>query len=313
MIEKEKDNFRAGFVAILGRPNVGKSTLANALLGQKIAAVSPRPQTTRDRQMIILTDDEAQIILMDMPGMHNPLHKLGYAMNAIVEEGISEADIVLWLVDASQPPQAEDILIANYLHAVKDLTPLILCLNKVDLLLVKEKQTRADSFRNLYPEAADAIFISARELIGLDALLKKIKELLPISPPYYPEDQITDYQERQIAADLIREAALMVLQQEVPHAIAVRVDEFKERENGTAYIAATIFVEKDSQKGIVIGKGGEMLKKIGSMARKSIEEMSGRPVFLELRVKVSKNWRNNENFLQHIGYKIVRKKWPPTV
>ncbi len=304
MQKQNNENFRSGFVSLLGRPNVGKSTLVNALIGQKIAAVSPKPQTTRTRQLAIYTDEDAQVILMDTPGMHNPIHKLGQMMNAIVEETLQDSDVILWLVDASLPPQSEDQLIAGFLKEAKNLPPIVMGLNKIDLLSDEEIEKQADTFKDLFPDAVNFLKFSARKLDGLDELLAVLKEMLPAGSAYYPEEQITDYQERQIAANLIRESALMFLQQEVPHAVAVRVDEFAERDSGAAYIAATIFVEKDSQKGIVIGKKGSMLKKIGSLARKSIEEMSGRSVFLELRVKVSENWRNNDVFLQRMGYEI---------
>jgi GTP-binding protein Era len=308
MAEIIQQSFRSGFVSIIGRPNVGKSTLVNALMGQKIAAVSPKPQTTRARQLAILSDEDAQIILMDTPGMHHPIHTLGRAMNAIVEETLLDSDVILWLVDASQPPQPEDRLIADFFRSVKHLPPVVLGLNKMDLLGKKEREVRRKEFLDLYPEIADVLPLSARDHSGLDELLQKLKAMLPVGSAYFPEEQVTDYQERQIAADLIREAALLFLQQEVPHAIAVRVDEFSERESGAAYIAATLFVEKESQKGIVIGKGGARLKKIGSLARKSIEEMSGRSVFLQLRVKVSENWRDNVTFLRRMGYEAVEKK-----
>ncbi|RJQ42957.1 MAG: GTPase Era [Anaerolineaceae bacterium] len=308
MDELKNENYRSGFITVLGRPNVGKSTLVNALLGQKIAAVSPKPQTTRARQLAILTDEDAQIILMDTPGMHNPIHKLGGAMNAIVEETLQDSDIILWLVDASQPPQGEDILIANFLRAARNLPPVVMGLNKIDLLSKEELDAQRIVFGKMYSAAAEVIPISARRNSGLDDLLAKLKSMLPVGSSYYPAEQVTDYQERQIAADLIREAALIFLQQEVPHAIAVRVDEYSERESGAAYVAATIFVERDSQKGIVIGSGGKMLKKIGSVARKSIEEMSGRSIFLQLRVKVSENWRDNAVFLRRMGYETVEKK-----
>ncbi len=307
MQKQNNENFRSGFVSLLGRPNVGKSTLVNALIGQKIAAVSPKPQTTRTRQLAIYTDEDAQVILMDTPGMHNPIHKLGQVMNAIVEETLQDSDVILWLVDASLPPQSEDQLIADFLKAAKQLPPIVMGLNKIDLLSDVEIEKQADTFKALFPDAVNFLKLSARKRSGLDELLAVLKEMLPAGSAYYPEEQITDYQERQIAANLIRESALMFLQQEVPHAVAVRVDEFAERDSGASYIAATIFVEKDSQKGIVIGKKGSMLKKIGSLARKSIEEMSGRSVFLELRVKVSENWRNNDVFLQRMGYEIREK------
>lgn len=288
---------------MIGRPNVGKSTLINSLLGQKIAAVSPRPQTTRQRQLGILSLEQGQIIFMDTPGLHQAHHALGRAMNVIAQATLQEADVVVWIVDASQTPTDEDELIAVQLKKKSVHQPLILALNKVDLPTEEIVQEREREFTSLLPHALP-IRISALNGFGLENLQKEILRFLPEGEAFYSPDQVTDFFERQIAADLIREAALENLRDEVPHALAVRMDEYKERENQAAYIASTLFVEKESQKGIVIGRGGEMLKRIGMRARQSIEEMSGRRVFLEIRVKVSRNWRNDPRMLRQMGFEI---------
>lgn len=290
-------------MAVIGRPNVGKSTLINSLLGQKIAAVSPRPQTTRQRQLGILSLEQGQIIFMDTPGLHQPHHALGRAMNVIAQATLQEADVVMWIVDASQSPTDEDTLIAAQLKNKSVHQPVILVLNKVDLLAGESAKERESEFTSLLPRALP-IQISALNGLGLEKLQEEILRCLPEGEAFYSPDQITDFFERQIAADLIREAALENLRDEVPHAMAVRMDEYKERESQAAYIAATLFVEKESQKGIVIGRGGEMLKKIGISARQSIEEMSGRRVFLEMRVKVSRNWRNDPRMLRQMGFEV---------
>jgi len=294
-------NYKAGFVAVMGKPNVGKSTLINAFLGQKVTAVSPRPQTTRKRQMGILTLETAQVVFVDTPGVHHPRHKLGESMNQEAIDTLAECDVVLFIVDASQPPGEEDRLLANLIGRLQQKLPVIMALNKIDLLPAADLPDRQQEFAALVPQA-ELIAISATRQVNLDTLLEKIIARLPEGYPFFPPDQITDLYEREIAADLIREAALNILRDEVPHGIAIRIDQFTERGDYGAYIEATVFVERESHKGIVIGKGGTMLKQIGSAARREIEAMSGRKVFLRLRVKVRKNWRNDPNVLRWFGY-----------
>lgn len=298
-------DFRSGFIAILGKPNVGKSTLVNTLLGQKIAAVSPRPQTTRRRQLGILTSADAQLVFVDTPGVHTPRHKLGQFFNQEAEDALDGVDIILFLVDAGTEPDEDDLRIASLLSMLRRRPDLVLGLNKLDLLPVEALETRRAAYQALVPDAP-ALAFSATSRAGLDELVAALTARLPVRPPEFPEEQLTDLFEREIAAELIREAALIFLRDEVPHALAVRMDEFTERGEKGALIAATLFVERDSQKGIVIGEGGAMLKKIGSAARKEIEAMSGRKVFLELRVKLSKNWRDDEDALRRFGYKIKK-------
>ena len=294
-------NHRSGFIAVIGHPNVGKSTLLNALLGQKIAAVSPRPQTTRKRQLGILTLAHAQLIFVDTPGIHNAKHKLGEFLNQEAQEALDGVDLILWLVDASTHPTDEDVNISTLLKSVSPRTPRMLVLNKIDLVQPDDLSAREKEYAELTSNAS-VMRISAAQRLGLGELLEALIQAVPEREAEYPEEQITDLYEKEIAGDLIREACLIKLRDEVPHGMAIRIDEFKERDNGMAYIAATIFVERESQKGIVIGESGKMLKAIGSAARKEIEEMGGHRIFLELRVKVSKDWRNDPNMLKQLGY-----------
>jgi len=293
--------YKAGFVAVMGRPNVGKSTLINALLQQKIAAVSPRPQTTRKRQMGILTTDQVQAIFVDTPGFHKPLHKLGENMNKEAIDALQECDAILFVVDASQPPQAEDQMLASQLRAAGRPVPTLLALNKVDSVEAEALQANQTAFEDLL-SGIESLPISATRGDNLDRLIQILTDWLPEGPAFFPEDQITDLYERDIAADLIREAALNLLRDEVPHGVAIRIDQFLERDDSGAYIEATLFVERESHKGIVIGQNGSMLKKIGTTARLAFEEASGRKIFLRLRVKVRKNWRNDEKVLRSFGF-----------
>ncbi len=302
------NDFSSGYIAIIGRPNVGKSTLVNALLGQKIAAVSSKPQTTRKRQLGILTEEKYQLIFVDTPGMHSARHKLGAFLNQEAQESLQGVDVVLWLVDGSARPTDEDREIGLLLNGLPRRTPLVLVANKMDLVSAEALAKNLEAYQATVKKEASVTSISAMKNQNLSELIELLVSFCPFRAPEYDEEQVTDSYERDIAADLIREACLNKLREEVPHGVGVRIDEFKERENGMLYIGATVFVERESQKGIVIGEGGLMLKGIGSAARKEIEEMGGRPVFLELRVKVLKDWRNDEDAMQRFGYRINKKK-----
>ncbi|MGB9640628.1 MAG: GTPase Era, partial [Anaerolineales bacterium] len=298
-----KNDFRSGFVAVIGRPNVGKSTLINVLLKQKIAAVSPRPQTTRRQQLGILTTEKAQIIFVDTPGFHSPRHKLGEKMVATALAAIEDADALLLILDSSEPLTNEDELLIQRIkpYVSENQKPLIVALNKIDLIQPEDLKTVIHHIKEIIPQG-ELIPISSTHGDNLDVLLDHLTQLLPISEPLYPEEQLTDLSEREIAADLIREAALNILRDEVPHGIAVRIDQYQEKGEGAAVIFATIIVERESHKGIVIGANGNMIKRIGIQARQEIEAMSGRKVYLNLKVKVQKNWRKDENLLKWLGY-----------
>jgi GTPase len=292
---------KAGYVAVIGRPNVGKSTLINALLEQKIAAVSPKPQTTRRRQLGILTQPDMQVVFVDTPGIHKAQHKLGDYMNDEALSSIGDADVVLWLLEVDEPFTPEDKSIAEKLGTIRKLPPVLMALTKVDLVDATTLEANKKAAMDLFP-ARDILEISSFHNKGLTELKAAIKELIPVGEPFFDEDTVTDYYEKEIAAELVRESALFFLRDEVPHCLAVRMDEYTERGDKGAFIEATFFVERESQKGIVIGQGGEMLKRIGTRARQEIESMSGRDVFLSLRVKVNKNWRNSPDALHLLGY-----------
>ncbi len=291
--------FRAGFVAVMGRPNVGKSTLINALVGQKVAAVSPRPQTTRRRQEGILTNNEYQVIFIDTPGVHKPHTRLGESMNLEARAALEHCDLVLFLVDASEAPSEEDRMLSSMLASMVPAGKILMVLNKIDLVHAQDLDGIEVAYKELIPKAS-IIMISATRGDKRDELLGKIVEKMPEGEPFYPEEQVTDLFERDICADLIREACLNNLRYEVPHGIVVRVDEYTERNEKGVYIEATVFVERESHKGIVIGQNGQMLKKIGTAARKEIEAMNGKEVYLQLRVKVRKNWRDDEKMVNQM-------------
>lgn len=299
-VEMEVKGYKSGYVALVGKPNVGKSTLLNHYLGQKIAAVSFKPQTTRRRQLGILTLDQAQIIFVDTPGLHSGDYKLSTFINEEAEFGLMDADLLLFVVDASQDPDSEDRLLAETIIEKAGHVPALLVMNKIDQCAPELLPLRSVKYGALL-DFVDRLEISALTETGRDRLLARIIEQLPDGPQYYPEGQITTTYEREIAEDLIRAAALNYLQEEVPYGIFVRVNEYASRAGGLRYIHATILVERDSHKGIVIGKGGGMIKQISTLARRDIEEMSGEKVYLELKVKVEKNWRNNPDFLQRNG------------
>ena len=295
------DKHYSGFAAIVGRPNVGKSTLTNGLIGEKIAIMSDRPQTTRNKIMCILNTDNAQIMFLDTPGIHKPHHKLGEYMVRTAESTLKEVDVILFVIDVSEKRGAGENYILELLQKVK--TPVILVANKIDKLQDKSKLFNIiNEYTALYNFAA-VVPVSALEDKEFPGLVEEITKHLPEGPDYFPDDMITDQPERVIAAEMIREKVLLSTRDEVPHSIAVEVDEFKVRENEDIYIRATIFVERDSQKGIVIGAKGSLLKKIGQQARRDIEALLGCKVFLELWVKVKADWRNKDKALKQFGYK----------
>ncbi len=294
-------SFRSGFVAVIGRPNVGKSTLLNALLGQKIAIVSPRPQTTRRKQLGILTLDDAQLIFIDTPGIHRPKHALDKTMQAVALDTLADADALLWVVDVSEPPTEADRRIAELIARHAAARPLVLALNKSDRLKPEQVLSHTAAFRALAPHAEWMLF-SATRGDNLEKLVPLLTAHLPEGPQYYEAEQITDLNLREIAADLIREAALVELWDEVPHGIAVEIEEFKEPPGKAAHVGAVLYVERENHKGIVIGKRGEMLKRIGARARKEIELQRDGPVFLQLQVKVRENWRQKEQEVKRLGY-----------
>lgn len=293
-----KADYKSGFVTLIGRPNVGKSTLMNYLIGQKIAITSNKPQTTRNRIQTVLTTEDGQIVFVDTPGIHKAKNKLGEYMVNVAERTLNEVDVVLWLVEPTTFIGAGEQHIAEQLGKVK--TPVILVINKVDMVKKEEVLGFIDAYRKIY-DFAEIVPVSARSGENTDALVKVILKYLPYGPQFYDEDTITDQPERQIVAELIREKALHCLNDEIPHGIAVAIDAMKYRRN-IVDIDATIICERDSHKGIIIGKQGAMLKKIGSTARYEIERMLDSKVNLKLWVKVKKDWRDSDFLIRNFGY-----------
>ena len=294
-----KKDFKSGFVTLIGRPNVGKSTLMNYLIGQKIAITSNKPQTTRNRIQTVLTTEEGQIVFVDTPGIHKAKNKLGEYMVNVAERTLNEVDVVLWLVEPTTFIGAGEKHIAEQLKKVS--TPVILVINKIDSVKKEEILPAIAAYKDIY-DFAEIVPVSARNGNNTEELLKMVMKYLPYGPQFYDEDTITDQPERQIVAEIIREKALHSLNEEIPHGIAVAIDQMK-MNHKVCHIDATIICERDSHKGIIIGKQGSMLKKIGSTARFEIERLLDCKVNLKLWVKVQKNWRDSDYMMKNFGYR----------
>lgn len=296
----ENNTCKSGFATLIGRPNVGKSTLMNKLIGQKIAITSNKPQTTRNRIQTVYTCDEGQIVFLDTPGIHKAKNKLGEYMVNAAERTLKEVDVILWLVEPTTFVGAGEQHIAEQLKKVK--TPVILVINKTDTVKKEELLAVIDTYRKLH-EFNEIVPVSALSGDNTDTLIEQIFQYLPYGPKFYDEDTVTDQPMRQIVAELIREKALRCLNEEIPHGVAVSIDKMKERPNGRVCdIDATIICERDSHKGIIIGKQGAMLKKIGSAARYEIEDMLEMKTNLQLWVKVKKDWRDSDFLIKNFGY-----------
>jgi GTP-binding protein Era len=290
---------KSGFISIIGRPNVGKSTLLNQFVGHKIAIVSDKPQTTRNRILGILTTEDAQAVFIDTPGIHKPRHKLGAYMTRLAQKTLEEVDLVLYVVDASVPPGGGEEYILDQLQDIK--TPVLLVLNKIDLVNKPELLPVIDWFQKRY-SFQEIVPVSALNGENLEQLKMLITANLTEGPFFYPAEMVTDQPEVFVAGEIIREKVLHLTREEIPHAVAVVIEQMQQRPNGVLYIAGVIYVERDSQKGIIIGKKGGMLKEIGKLARQELEAIFGSRVYLELWVKVKKDWRDDEQILRSLGY-----------
>lgn len=292
--------FKSGFVAIIGRPNVGKSTLMNQVIGQKIAIMSDKPQTTRNKIHGVYTTDTAQIVFLDTPGIHKPTSKLGDYMMKSAQSALNEVEAILFLIDVAEGIGGGDRFIIEQLRKVK--TPVILVMNKIDQVHPEQLLPIITTYKELYP-FAEIVPISAKHGNNVNTLLEQVIKYLPEGPQYYPADQVTDHPEQFVCAELIREKILHLTREEIPHSIAVGIEDMHVQENGLVRISAVIYVERDSQKGIIIGKNGALLKEVGKQARADIEALLGSKTFLELWVKVKKDWRNHERVLKDLGFK----------
>ena len=300
MANTDTKEFKSGFVTLIGRPNVGKSTLMNHLIGQKIAITSEKPQTTRNRIQTVYTDERGQIIFLDTPGIHKAKNKLGEYMVNVAENTLKEVDVILWLVEPTTFIGAGERHIAEQLSKIK--TPVILVINKIDTVKSKEEiLTFIAAYKDIL-NFAEIIPVSALKEMNIEDVKSSIFKYLPAGPQFYDEDTVTDQPMRQIAAELIREKALRMLDDEIPHGIAVVIDQMKERPNGIIDVDATILCERDSHKGIIIGKGGSMLKRIGTAARMEIENLMDTKVNLKLWVKVRREWRDSDMYMKNYGY-----------
>ena len=300
MANTDTKEFKSGFVTLIGRPNVGKSTLMNHLIGQKIAITSEKPQTTRNRIQTVYTDERGQIIFLDTPGIHKAKNKLGEYMVNVAENTLKEVDVILWLVEPTTFIGAGERHIAERLSKIK--TPVILVINKIDTVKSKEEiLTFIAAYKDIL-NFAEIIPVSALKEMNIEDVKSSIFKYLPAGPQFYDEDTVTDQPMRQIAAELIREKALRMLDEEIPHGIAVTIEKMSERPNGIMDVEATIICERDSHKGIIIGKGGAMLKRIGSAARRELEDMLETKVNLQIWVKVRREWRDSELLMKNYGY-----------
>lgn len=299
VITVNTENYKSGFVAVIGRPNVGKSTLMNSLIGQKVAIMSDKPQTTRNKIMGVLTQQDAQIIFIDTPGIHKPKHKLGEYMLRAAEGSLREVDVILFVVDATADLGPGERYILENLANTR--APIILTVNKIDRIAKSDVLPIIKKYTSQF-EFAAVVPISALEHTNFAGLLSEIKTYLQPGPQYYPEDMITDQPERLVIAELVREKVLHLTKEEIPHAILVDIEEITTRANDDLYVRAVIYVERDSQKGIVIGAGGRLLKDIGRLARADIENLLGSKVYLDLWVKVKKDWRNRATVLKSFGF-----------